>query len=162
MTHTISVGDGRWGTYTAPELPDSRVPALWGQKSMKEKRCLIDTFTGRIYLVGPGGYELKLSPVSVQHDLVESSAGHLMLPCSCFDSPMKHREEVTSFIVGDYFDEPSISPTPSRSSGGVPLTSRTSDFDGAAARRRLDSLVAGTLPRGSSGELSPTKPPRQG
>ena len=87
VTHSISVGDGRWGTYTAPELPDSRVPALWGQRSMKEKRCLIDTFTGRIYLVGPGGYELKLSPGSIQHDLVESSAGHLMLPCSCFDVP---------------------------------------------------------------------------
>ena len=29
VIHTISVGDGRWGTYTAPELSDSRVPALW-------------------------------------------------------------------------------------------------------------------------------------
>ena len=48
VTHSISVGDGRWGTYTAPELPDSRVPALWGQRSMKAKRTLIDTFTGRI------------------------------------------------------------------------------------------------------------------
>ena len=71
---------------------------------MKEKRCLIDTFTGRIYLVGPGGYELKLSPGSVQHDLVESSAGHLMLPCSCFNTPVKPYDEVTSFIVGDHFE----------------------------------------------------------
>ena len=104
VTHTISVGDGRYGTYTAPELPNSKVPALWGQRSMKEKRCLIDTFTGRIYLVGPGGYELKLSPGSVQHDLVESSAGHLMLPCSCFNTPVKPYDEVTSFIVGDHFE----------------------------------------------------------
>ena len=90
VTHSISPGDGRWRTYTAPELPDSRVPALWGQRSMKAKRTLIDTFTGRIHLVGPGGYELKLSPGSVMHDLVESSAGHLMLPCSCFDAPIKN------------------------------------------------------------------------
>ena len=55
-------------------------------------------------LVGPGGYELKLSLGSVQHVLVDSSAGHLMLPCSRFDVPMKPRDEVTSFIVGDYFD----------------------------------------------------------
>ena len=38
VTHSISVGDGRWGTYTAPELPDSRVPALWGQRAMKARR----------------------------------------------------------------------------------------------------------------------------
>ena len=119
VTHSISVGDGRWGTYTAPELPDSRVPALWGQRSMKAKRTLIDTFTGRIYLVGPGGYELKLSPGSVKHDLVESSAGHLMLPCSCFDVPMKLYEEVTAFIVGDHFDSPPASSTPGVSSGAA-------------------------------------------
>ena len=141
MIHSISVGDGRWGTYTAPELPDLRVPALWGQRSMKAKRTLIDTFTGRIYLVGPGGYELKLSPGSVMHDLVESSAGHLMLPCSCFDVPLKHHEEVTAFIVGDHFDSPTASHTPGCSSGGPPLTS-TSEFNGAETRQRLDSLVA--------------------
>ena len=71
---------------------------------MKAKRCLIDTFTGRIYLVGPGGYELKLSPGSVQHDLVESKAGHLLLPCSCFNASVKPYDEVTSFIVGDHFE----------------------------------------------------------
>ena len=95
VTHTISVGDGRQGRFTAPELPDSKVPGLWGQRSMKEKRCLIDTFTAQIFEVGPGGYELKLSPGSVQRDLGESSAGHLMLPCSCFNAPRDQQEEVT-------------------------------------------------------------------
>ena len=101
VTNSISAGDGRWETYTVPELPNSRVPALWGQRSMKDKRALIDTFTGGIYLVGPGGYELKLSPGSVMHKLVESSAGHLMLPCSQFNVPMTSHDEVTAFIVGD-------------------------------------------------------------
>ena len=84
---------------------------------MKAKRTLIDTFTGRVYLVGPGGYELKLSPGSVKHDLVESSAGHLMLPCSEFNVPMKRYEEVTAFIVGDHFDSPPASSTPGVSCG---------------------------------------------
>ena len=88
---------------------------------MKAKGTLIDTFTGRVYLVGPGGYELKLSPGSVKHDLVESSAGHLMLPCSCFDVPMKAYEEVTAFIVGDHFDSPPASSTPGVSSGASAL-----------------------------------------
>ena len=109
---------------------------------MKAKRTLIDTFTGRVYLVGPGGYELKLSPGSVKHDLVESSAGHLMLPCSCFDVPMKRHEEVTAFLVGDYFEPTSTSSSPSRSSGGAPLTSSTSEFNGAETRQIADRLVA--------------------
>ena len=109
---------------------------------MKQKRCLIDTFTGRIYLVGPGGYELMFSPGSVQHDLVESSAGHLMLPCSRFDAPMNPREEVSSFIVGDYFETPPTRPATSSLSGGSPPTSRRIAV--AAARQRLNSLVAGT------------------
>ena len=141
VTHSISVGDGRWGTYTAPELPDSRVPALWGQRSMKAKRTLIDTFTGRVYLVGPGGYELKLSPGSVKHDLVESSAGHLMLPCSCFDVPMNAYEEVTAFIVGDHFDSPPASSTPGVSSGGSPPAdgvSRDSRENRAQSFNQLD------------------------
>ena len=119
VTHSISVGDGRWGTYTAPELADSRAPALWGQPSIKAKRTLMDTFIGRVYLVGRGGYELKLSPGSVMHDLVESSAGHLMLPCSCFDVPMKNDEEVTALIVGDHFDSPPASSTPGVSDGAA-------------------------------------------
>ena len=131
MTHCNSVGDGRRGTYTAPELPDSRVPALWDQRSMKEQRALIGTFTGRVYLVGPGGYELKLSPGSVQHDLVESSAGHLMLRCSCFSTPLKSHEEVTSFIVGDHFSAPS-----KQTSGRSPFATATSTD--AAAERMIE------------------------
>ena len=30
VTHTISVGDGRLGFFDAPELPDSKIPGLWG------------------------------------------------------------------------------------------------------------------------------------
>ena len=99
-----------------------------------------------MYLVGPGGYELKLSPGSVKHDLVESSAGHLMLPCSCFDVPMERHDEVTAFLVGDYFKPTPASSSQSRSSGGVPLTS-ASEFNGAETRQVADSLVAKLQPK---------------
>ena len=36
VTHAIAVGDGHCGTYTALELPDFRMPGLWGQNSMKQ------------------------------------------------------------------------------------------------------------------------------
>ena len=85
---------------------------------MKAKRVLLDTFTGKFYMVCPGGYELKLSPGSVQHDLVESSVGQLMLPCSRFDVPRKPYLEVASFIVGDYFEDESARSV--AKSGGSP------------------------------------------
>ena len=84
VRHTIALGTGRVDTFTAPELPDSCVPGILCRNSMKSLRNLIDTFTGVVYMVGPGGYELRLSPGSEKHDLQESSMGHLMLPCSEF------------------------------------------------------------------------------
>ena len=60
----VSLGNGRVGTYTAPEVPDSKTPALLGRISMARLRMLLDTFTGVAYMVGPGGYELRLSPGS--------------------------------------------------------------------------------------------------
>ena len=126
---------------------------------MKEKRCLIDTFTAQIFEVGPGGYELKLSPGSIQHGLVESSAGHLMLPCSRFDVPKKPYVEVTSFIVGDYFEDKSArsvaksggSPPARNPSVAVGKDSQdvdpTNKFDNVINRAydELDMLVANGL-----------------
>ena len=71
---------------------------------MKGLRTLLDTFTGVMYLVGPGGYELRLSPGSEKYDLHESSMGHLMLPCSEFDPRGGQQStEVRSFVVGEHF-----------------------------------------------------------
>ena len=71
---------------------------------MKKLRTLIDTFTGKMYLVGPGGYEIHLSPGSEVHDLEESAAGHLMLPCSRFGRQhQQHTEDSQVFTVGEFF-----------------------------------------------------------
>ena len=51
---------------------------------MRDKRVLIETFNSKFYTIGPGGYQLKLSPGSEVRDLVDSNAGHLMLPRSRF------------------------------------------------------------------------------
>ena len=74
---------------------------------MKEKRALIDTFTGRIYLVGPGGYEIKLSPGSKRLPLQRSEQGHQMLPCTRYSTSSSHqsKDEVLTFVVGEYFQE---------------------------------------------------------
>ena len=84
VTTEIGIDHERNGMYTAPELPNSRVPGLLGRRSMKMNRVLIDCFNNRFFAIGQGGYVLKLSPGSTTADLQESEAGHLMLPCSNF------------------------------------------------------------------------------
>ena len=80
---------------------------------MRAKRVLIDTFTGKFFMVGPGGYELKLSPGSEAYDTEDSQAGHMMLPCSQFrEASRQGKEDVLVFHVGDYF-----SPTESKAAG---------------------------------------------
>ena len=103
VRHYISLGNGRIDTYTAPELPDSKTPALLGRISMARLRMLLDCFTGVAYMVGPGGYELKLSPGSEKHDLESSSMGHMMLPCSKFNGTRGGTKEALSFVVGEYY-----------------------------------------------------------
>ena len=60
---------------------------------------------GKFYMVGPGGYELKLSPGSEVFDTEDSKAGHMMLPCSHFKGAnrQQNRQEAQTFLVGDYF-----------------------------------------------------------
>ena len=82
VEHAISLGTGRVGAYTEPELPESNTPGILGRHSLRRRRTLIDTFNNVLYMVGPGGYELRLSPGSEKYDCVDSSMGHMMLPCS--------------------------------------------------------------------------------
>ena len=46
--------------------------------------------------------------------------GHLLLPCSCFDAPVKPYDEVTSFIVGNYFDGNTVRSACESPRGGAP------------------------------------------
>ena len=105
VSHSICLGSGRLDDYSAPELPNARTPALLGQRSMMKLRILIDTFTGKMFLVGPGGYEIRLSPGSEVHSLEEIPAGHLMLPCSRFSGQQhqQDKEDSQTFVVGEYF-----------------------------------------------------------
>jgi hypothetical protein len=88
---TITAADGdeeeaELGDYTAPIIPGSNVPGLWGLKSIRDKRGLLDTFSvpPRMYLIGPGDYELKLPPGSKTVMLEDAPSGHLLMPVSDF------------------------------------------------------------------------------
>ena len=60
---------GEADNFQAPILTGSEVPALLGIRTLKTRRAVIDCFTGRMYLIGAGGYKLKLSPGSRELNL---------------------------------------------------------------------------------------------
>ena len=72
---------------------------------MREKRCLVDTFSNKLYMVGPGGFEIRLSPGPGVYDLEDSETGHQMLPCSQFKQGRKPTQESQTFLIGTYFDK---------------------------------------------------------
>ena len=57
-----------------------------------------------MYAVGPGGYEIRLSPGSLMYPLKSSKAGHLMLPCAEYGRG-EVSSEVMTFTVGPHFEE---------------------------------------------------------
>ena len=109
----IALGSGRLDAFRASELPDSATPALLGRLAMRAKRVLLDTYNGKFFMVGEGGYELKLSPGSEIYETEDSAAGHMMLPCSQFNDAnrQQNNQEVQTFLVGDYFAPNQDSPT---------------------------------------------------
>ena len=109
--HAIGLPDGTDAAYEAPILPKSGTPALLGQRSLKRMRCLLDCFNGQLYRIGPGGYQLHLSPGSVKYPLEESHAGHLMLPCSRFQQHPEKQQKVQVFAAAE---EPKTTPTTPR------------------------------------------------
>ena len=69
-------------------------------------------------MVGPGGYEIRLSPGSEVYDLLDSEAGHQMLPRSQFAKGKKPSQDSFTFLVGDYLEKKDTTPP----SGDVSLT----------------------------------------
>ena len=80
----VCLADGTPGTYFAPVIPDSELPALLGLKTLSKYRALIDTHNKQLIFVGEGGYKLQLSPGSKAFQLHSAKTGHLMLPCCCW------------------------------------------------------------------------------
>ena len=113
-----------------------------------------------MYAVGPGGYEIRLSPGSVIYPLKRSKAGHLMLPCAEFEHGQPC-SEVMTFVVGPHFEQERSSArllTSHRQPDvEVPKAQKSESIDGIfndcetldgisnAASDELDKLAASTL-----------------
>jgi hypothetical protein len=90
----VAVSTGEMGTFSAPVIPNSNVPALLGMKTLKKWRAMIDVVEKKLYLMGPGSVKVTCPPGSRVYDLQESPSGHLMLPVSCFAEANANMERV--------------------------------------------------------------------
>ena len=82
----VALSDGQEGTFTAPVVPDSDIPALYGQRSLRANRAIIDTIHSRLYQLGPGEFKIIYPSGTRIFDLVDSPSGHMLLPVTEFDA----------------------------------------------------------------------------
>ena len=91
----LGAADGKviTGTYEVPTVPNSTLPALLGLTAATECRMLIDTVTQKVYMLGPGDYDLMkaLPPGTTCFQCEKASSGHLMLPCAEFVKAARRR-----------------------------------------------------------------------
>ena len=72
--------------FKSPTVPNSDLPALLGLQSIKNMRGIVDTFTMRLHLCGPGDYDLEkvLPPGTKTIQCHHANTGHMMMPCDFF------------------------------------------------------------------------------
>ena len=77
------------GTFDAPAVPGSQLPALLGLNAARASRTIIDTTSRIIYMAGPGDYDLMqaLPPGAQQFQCVLAPSGDMMIPCAEFQGP---------------------------------------------------------------------------
>ena len=78
--------------FKGPDLQGTSLPGIIGQRTLKENRCLIDCFNLELYIIGPGGFRIELSPGSDKFKLEESEDGHPILPCGIFPNDAWEKE----------------------------------------------------------------------
>ena len=80
--------------YKATVITNSDVPALLGLQSMIASNCVLDLRHGKMHMYtaeDPNAIEIKFAP-NMEHKvgrlkMATAQSGHLMLPCSQFQSP---------------------------------------------------------------------------
>ena len=86
----------RIAQFEAPVLPNSEVPALWGNRSLRRNRAVLDMVNNRLYLCGPGEIQFTPPPGTQVLALETSPSGHLLLPFSDFGTATTTRPTSSS------------------------------------------------------------------
>eukprot|EP00959_Pyramimonas_sp_CCMP1952_P313769 6567971-Pyramimonas_sp.AAC.1 len=64
-------------SYKAPAVPDSDIPALWGERSLKRNRAVVDMIINKLHLRGPRRVQFTPPPGTLTFNLEDSRSGHL-------------------------------------------------------------------------------------
>jgi hypothetical protein len=72
--------------FDTPVVDGSPIPPLWGLRSLRRRRALIDCQGLKIHFLGEGDLRLKLPPGSKSYPLEISDGGHLILPIGEFEA----------------------------------------------------------------------------
>ena len=67
------------------EHEPSYVPALWGIRSMREKRTIIDNVNNVIYLCGPGDVRINVPAGITAIPIENSPSKHPMVVCTAYE-----------------------------------------------------------------------------
>ena len=99
--------DSQWSTYESgfygTRYIQQQSTIVLG-KSLRRMRAVIDVATNRIYLTGPGEYDLSsiMPPGTQTIQCVDAPSGHMVIPCDLYeqiDEPRGVKREVMSFPV---------------------------------------------------------------
>ena len=82
----VAFEDGVTGTYSPAVVPDSEIPALASFDILERRRVVLDCFNGKYFEMGPGGYDIHLSPGSRVVHMHKAPTGHPMLPVTEWSS----------------------------------------------------------------------------
>ena len=81
--HPIALDSGEHGTYAAPVVSNSDVPALLDLKAPAEHRTLSDVSSALLFQVSPGGCKVQLSPGSIKYQLKRAPSDPLSNRAVC-------------------------------------------------------------------------------
>ena len=88
--------------FETPIIPGSELPALLGLDTVRRCRGIIDTNTLRLYLLGPGNYDLEkaLPPGTecIQGELTPS--GHFVIPCDSYGQENPDKGGIETPVTG--------------------------------------------------------------
>ena len=72
--------------YTAPTVDNSELPLLLGLQSLRENCAILEMNKLQLHFCGPAGATIDPGPGATTLDLKISPSGHLVLPCSHFET----------------------------------------------------------------------------
>ena len=81
-------------SFTAPAIPDSKLPPLWGLRSLKENRVWLDLVNNVMYMLGPGDMEVVPPPGTRVLQLEQGRSGLLFLPINQYHRITGNNPEV--------------------------------------------------------------------